>query len=440
MDADGLSPLDVDALPSLRDLGFTGGRNGFHAFCARAFAPDAPRFLRSDEGHLVVFRHEDLRAFGAMASVGNVPPAILFPTLSKAWTGQSSPGAAFAGVIANQAFTTNPPIHGPLRRILLDQFGPRPVAGMESLARKTALGIVEDLPFDGEADLVADVAEKLTSRFFGAVLGMTAEEISLTASAISAMTPFLRSERHDEDLADADRAAAAYRALVERATLRSLARGGHPILEAMAADLARLAFPDDPVFAGVVPRTLGAYLAGNLFDAFHTAALAATNTLEILLRHPEAFDAVRRAPDLAAAAVAEALRLEPPVIFLKRWLLDDVVYGGATIPRARAVVMLWAAGNHDPAAFPDPERFDLARPRQGLTTFGGGGHICPGRHVAGMLARVMLETLLERDVELARIDGPDSWIEGHMMSQLRALPVRVRRGPGRAPRGDDLPR
>jgi cytochrome P450 len=306
---------------------------------------------------------------------------------------------------------------------------------MEPLARETALGIVEDLPFEGEADIVADVAEKLTSRFFGAVLGMTAEEISLTGSAIGAMTPFLSAERHGEGLAEADRAAAAYRALVERATLRSLARGGHPILEAMAADLARVAFPDDPACAGVVPRTLGAYLAGNLFDAFHTAALAATNTLEVLLRHPEAFDAVRRAPDLAATAVAEALRLEPPVIFLKRWLLDDVVYGGALIPRASVVVMLWAAGNHDPAAFPDPERFDLARPRQGLTTFGGGGHICPGRHVAGMLARVMLETLVAEGVELARLDTPDSWIEGHMMSQLRTLPVHVRRRDGEPPAG-----
>jgi cytochrome P450 len=138
---------------------------------------------------------------------------------------------------------------------------------------------------------------------------------------------------------------------------------------------------------------------------------------------------------LAGAAVSEALRLEPPVVFLKRWLLDDVAYGGALIPRDSVVVMLWAAGNHDPAAFPDPERFDLDRPRQGLTTFGGGGHICPGRHVAGMLARVMLETFLAEGVELERLDEPGSWIEGHMMSQLRTLPVRVRRRAGESPAG-----
>ena len=428
-------PLDVAALPALRDLGFTGGRNGFRAFCARAFGPHAPRFLRSDEGQLVIFRHEDLRAFGAMAEVGNVPPAVLFPTLREAWTGQSPQGAAFAGVIANQAFTANPPIHAPLRRILLDQLGPRPVTGMEPLARATALGVLAELPFDGQADVVADVAEKLVSRFFGAVLGMTGEEIAHTASAIGAMTPFLSLERHGEGLAEADRAAGAYRALVERATLRSLGRGGHPILEAMAADLARVAFPDDPAGAGIVPRTLGAYLAGNLFDAFHTAALAAANAFEVLLRHPEALETVRRAPNLAGAAVSEALRLEPPVVFLKRWLLDDVAYGGALIPRGSVVVMLWAAGNHDPAAFPDPERFDLDRPRQGLTTFGGGGHICPGRHVAGMLARVMLETFLAEGVELERLDEPGSWIEGHMMSQLRTLPVRVRRRAGESPAG-----
>ena len=427
--ADDAVRLDIAALPALRDFGFTGGREGFRAFCLRAFEPETPRFLRSDEGELVVFRHADLRAFGVIAEVANVPPAVLFPGMGRAQDGAPAPGAAFAAVIANQAFTANPPIHGPLRRILLDHLGPRATTRMEPLARETVLGIVRELPADGEADVVADIAEKLTSRFFGALLGMTAKEIATTAAAIGGMTPFFHEERAPAEIAEADRAAAAYGALVEAAALRSLSRGDHPVLEAMAADLARIDHEDDPGGAGVVPRNLGAYLAGNLFDAFHTAALAATNTLWVLLRHPGALAAVRAAPDRLPAAVFEALRLEPPVIFLKRWLLADVVYEGVLIPRGSVVVMLWAAGNHDPAAFPDPERFDLARPHQGLTTFGGGGHICPGRHVAAMLVRTMLETFFAHGVELEPLDAPDAWIGGHMMNQLRRLPIRVMRPP-----------
>ena len=195
----------------------------------------------------------------------------------------------------------------------------------------------------------------------------------------------------------------------------------------LAAQLAALDFPDDPQRAGIVPKSVGDLLAGNLVDGFHTAVLASANTIYALVRHPEATNAVRADPNLLPRAIAESLRLESPVIFLKRYVLDDFLYDGMTVPAGSQVVMLWAAGNHDPKAFPNPEHFDLSRTHQGLTTFGAGIHICPGRHVTVMLARVLIESLESNAVWFEPQRTPAAWIPDHMMAQLERLPLRIRR-------------
>lgn len=418
--------LSVAALPTLRDYGFTGGRNSFRSFCSTVFAADEPRFLRTDDNELVVFRHADLRGLGIMPEVANVPPAVLFAKVyEQAKAGKPAVGMAVARVISNQVFTANPPIHGPIRRMLLDQIGPRQTAQMEDLARATVRRILEEAAGAGEIDFVADVAHKLTARFWAAHLGMTDEEAAATESCIRSMTPLFFVERTLAEFKIVDEAFARYGELVERAALRSLDEGGHPMVEALAAKLSTLDLEDDPAAAGIVPPNVGALLAGNLFDGFHTAAVAAANTVYTLLRHPEALARVRVSPQLMERAVLESLRLEPPILYLKRHAPRDLEYDGLLIPAGTLAVMFWAAGNHDPSAFPSPEAFDLSRSHQGLSTFGAGPHICPGRFVAVMLARVLLETLGD-GVELAPADGADPWIDNLAMNELKTLPLRIR--------------
>ena len=418
--------LDVAALPTLRDCGFTGGRNSFRSFCSTVFAADEPRFLRTDDNDLVVFRHADLRSLGIMPELANVPPAVLFAKVyEQAQAGRPAVGMAVARVISNQVFTANPPIHGPIRRMLLDQIGPRQTAQMEDLARATVQRILEETEGAGEIDLVADVAHRLTARFWAAHLGMTDEEAAATEACVQSMTPLFFVERTLDEFRLVDEAFARYGELVERAALRSLGEGGHPMVEALAAGLSKIDLEDDPAGAGIVPQNVGALLAGNLFDGFHTAAVAAANTVYTLLRHPEALATLRASPHLMERAVFESLRLEPPILYLKRYVSRDIEYDGMLIPEGTLAVMFWAAGNHDPSAFPAPADFDLSRSHQGLSTFGAGPHICPGRFVAVMLARALLETLRDR-VEPGLADEPDAWIDNLAMSQLKTLPLRIR--------------
>jgi cytochrome P450 len=423
--------LELSSIPLLGNYGYAGGRDSFQAFCTRVFLTEEPRFLRTGDDMLVVFRHGDLRALAARAELAVAPPAMLFPHIFAAPPSDARrPGQDLAEVISNQAFTTNPPINPALRRVLLNQIGPRPMARLAPTARRIAIDILARTSDGEEIDLVSGVAEPLAARFWAELIGMSREEAADAALAVRDMTPMLWLERTEAGNRDADAAAGRYRAVVETAAMRSLRRGGWPFVDDMAADLARVDLEDDLAYAGLVPKTVGAFLAGNLFDGFHTAAHAAANTINVLLRHPQALDLVQAAPERMDAAVAEALRLEPPVIHLQRYASADLVHDGLIIPAGVKCLMMWGAGNRDPSAFPGPDRFELDRPRQGATTFGGGAHICPGRFAAAMLSRELVAALTMTSTALEPVLARDDWFDNLALSQLRRMPVTVVRGQG----------
>jgi cytochrome P450 len=53
------------------------------------------------------------------------------------------------------------------------------------------------------------------------------------------------------------------------------------------------------------------------------------------------------------------------------------------------------AANHDPGAFPDPERVDLDRNRAKSVAFGWGVHRCLGLHLARLILRLEVEAVLD---------------------------------------------
>jgi len=420
--------LDIGVLPTLLDYGYDGGRMAFRRLCAMAFKPDGPRFLRGDDGTLVVFRHADLRALAARPELSTLAPNQLFPGLLSAEALEPKPvGFAIADLIKNQLFSTNGVLNATLRKVLLNQIGPKPTAAGSDAARHIAERVLDDLPLGEPVDLVERIAEPLIGLYWGRQIGMSDEEALSAAAHAREMTPMLFLKPDIDGVYKADSAASVFRGLVEGASLRSLSAGGRPFVSDMAQDLALVDIADDLDQGGYVPRTVGAFLAGNLFDGFHTAALAAANTIRTLIDHPEVVSQLRKEPEKAAAAVSECLRLEPPVIHLSRIVSADLEYDGQTIPAGTRVMMMWGAGNRDPDAFPDPERFDLERAQQGSTTFGGGAHICPGRFAAGLIARSLVDVLIERRIEIRAAGDVDDWIGNHAMCQLRRLPVILTR-------------
>jgi cytochrome P450 len=163
--------------------------------------------------------------------------------------------------------------------------------------------------------------------------------------------------------------------------------------------------------------------AMTLFLAGHeTTALALTYALTLLAQHPAEQarltaevarvlgDRPARFEDLPALAeaewvVLETMRLYPPAWALGRQALTRVEVGGFQFPRGAEFVMSPWVVHRDPKLFPDPERFDPQRWRDGLQQrlprfaylpFGGGPRVCIGNRFAMMEAKLVLATLLQR--------------------------------------------
>ncbi|HZI02751.1 MAG TPA: cytochrome P450, partial [Archangium sp.] len=78
---------------------------------------------------------------------------------------------------------------------------------------------------------------------------------------------------------------------------------------------------------------------------------------------------------------------------------------GRTIRKGDIVFLGLAAANHDPAAFPDADRFDITRDphQQKSMSFGFGPHHCLGAGLARRELEIAFEELLHRMPEL-RLD------------------------------------
>jgi cytochrome P450 len=99
----------------------------------------------------------------------------------------------------------------------------------------------------------------------------------------------------------------------------------------------------------------------------------------------------------------EVLRHTTVVHWRARRATRDVTLGGATIRAGDMVHPVNAAANRDPARWPDPARFDPARPRLGShLAFNVGPRHCAGAHLARLETREIVRGLFRAFPDLAR--------------------------------------
>ena len=159
------------------------------------------------------------------------------------------------------------------------------------------------------------------------------------------------------------------------------------------------------------------------------------HTVRLLAENPEQWQLLVDDPELAQAAVDEALRFEPITPFTARMTTEELVYRDVTFPEGTIVMVCAFTGNRDLA--PDERgaggvggvgefnTFDItaARGRARELTFGAGVHYCVGANLARVELREAL-SFLARHVRDLELDGEPAFESITGIYGLAELPLR----------------
>jgi cytochrome P450 len=157
-----------------------------------------------------------------------------------------------------------------------------------------------------------------------------------------------------------------------------------------------------------------------------TTYLGLGNTLFGLLSYPEQLERVLTDPEGECRwAAEEGVRWYPPVVWIPRRNPRQVVWRGVEIPEGAGMLFGILAANRDPAAYDDPDRFDVSRRPTMTMTFGYGTHFCLGVHLARTEMEVALRVLLGR-LPRMRWSSPEG-------VRITGAFVQLLQGPNRLP-------
>lgn len=309
----------------------------------------------------------------------------------------------------------DPPDHTRLRKLVAPAFSPKRMEGMRSTVVATVNRLLDALEQRGQpADLIAGFCSLLPMITICDLLGVPPadqDQFRAWSTAMFGTTP------------------AAMKAGIEARTA----------LIAYMKDLVdrKRATPSDDLLGVLIAyhdegdrlteRELISFAGGLVVAGYETTANRLASTVLMLLRHPDQLALLRRDDSLLPNAVEEALRYVPGGAAggFMRVALEDIELGGVTIHAGDGVIAVTNSANRDPAAFSDPDRFDVSREPGPHTTLGHGIHYCVGAQLARVELQEALRGLLQRfpNLRLAVPESELSWRKNVVIHSLLSLPV-----------------
>jgi cytochrome P450 len=324
---------------------------------------------------------------------------------------------------AYQFISLDPPEHDRLRRLAMRHFGPPERPEYLEQLRPEILRIVttllDQVQGQRQFDLVERFNYQLPVTVICRILGVPREDepqFKVWASAlIENLAERGEAARHRLEQAQSD-----LNQYIGELIERHRKQPGDDLLSQMATDTGPEGRMTDLqlVATGVLLLIAGHETTVNLLG----------NGMLALMRDPAVLERLRGAPELILAAVEEMLRYDGPVQFLpQRTTLDDIALARTTIPKGMLVTLALAAGNRDPARFPDPDpdRFDPERRDNQHLGFGSGIHSCFGAPLARIEAQIAFPELLRRLVHPRPVVDPPPYRPSPLLRGPAQLLIEV---------------
>jgi cytochrome P450 len=312
------------------------------------------------------------------------------------------------------------PLHTRVRRLLMGALNQRAIARMEQGVVTLVDGLLDRMEGLAAPDLIEDFAARIPVEVIGNLLDVPhAERGPLQAWSLAILSA-LEPAPSPEVLARGHAAVRGFLAYLRGLVAQRRAQPG----DAEADVLTRL-------IQGEVDgeRLTESELLHNcifLLNAGHeTTTNLIGNGLHALMTHRDQLQRLVDDPSLLSSAVEELLRYESPLQLNNRLATAPIeLPSAATVPADTFITLGVGAANHDPAAFPDPQRLDVARKPNLQIAFGHSAHACAGMNVARLEARIAIGRLLVRfpGIDLDGVPERDPRVR---FRGFRRLPVRL---------------
>ncbi len=292
----------------------------------------------------------------------------------------------------------DPPDHTRLRRLVAKAFTPRVVATLAPRIEQLTDDLLTDAAAAGQFELIGQLAYPLPVRIISELLGVPPEDHARFAGWSASLAHSVQPSFGSPDPAEL--------AEIERASLEF----GDYFTELIAR---RRSSPADDLLTKLIKaEDAGDRLSVDELIATCVLLLVAghettvgliANAMLALLRQPGQFAALAADPDLAAAAVEETLRYDPPVQLTGRVARHGLRIGAIEPPDGAVLLLLLAATGRDPAVFADPDLFDIHRRSRNQggrehLAFAAGPHFCLGAPLARLEATIALRAIARRVV------------------------------------------
>ena len=322
-----------------------------------------------------------------------------------------------ADVMQRQMLFLDAPAHTRLRKLCSNAFTPRRVEAMEEQIQSIADSLIDDVAASGRMDVIADFAEPFPAIVTAGLLGVPLKDHRQLKAWSADFAEMLGNFQHNPErvgkvMTSVEEMSAYFREAIREQ--RDAPRDGL-IGSLMTAEVDGQRLSEDEVIANTIVTMVGGQ---------ETTTNLIGSGLLTLIRQPDRLAQLRDDPSIVRSAIEELLRYESPSQHTARIAPADTMIGGKLIKQGAAVMAVMAAGNRDPARFPDPDRLDLLREDNRHLAFGWAAHFCFGAPLARMEGRIAFQTLLRRLSNIALDADKLDWRSNSGLRGLKALPIR----------------